>query len=1054
VSIGAVAGAEAEAETIWTLADTEQSVPRRFAERARDRRGEPAIAGTAWQPSYEELHGAAAAIAADLRERNADGSRIALLLGHDAPLIAAMLGALHAGCAIVVLNPRDPPGRLDRIRRQVRPRLALVDRRHRELASRAGFERAVELPDPPGDAAIGPGDPRIEPGDLAAVMYTSGSTGQPKGVVHTHHTLLHTALRHARGLGLRPGDRVALLASPSGGHGMGTTWTTLLSGATLCPFPVMDRGIAELPGWLRANRITVLGLSASLFRRLIGILDGTTLPELRLVRLGSEQVHRSDLEACRERLGERCTFANVYSLTEAGGLAHCLFGRGEASPPGPLPAGRAAAGIEITLLGEHGDPARPGEVGEIVVRSAHLSPGYWRHTGSTAQPNLDAPAGERVLRTGDLGRLDDRGRLLVVGRRDEQVKIRGFRVELTEVEAALRALPQVEAAAARAEPTRHGDPRLTAYVVTAPGPVPVQAELRQALRATLAEASVPTAFAFVDDLPLNAHGKLDQDRLARLAVPASADRAAAAEPAGDLERMLSGIWAEALELERVGRDEDFFDLGGDSLTAAEIGAALHDSLGVELDMRSFARHPTVAGMAALVGRLRGGRTGEPRLVPVPRNGPLPCSFAQERIWRFALGSTSYTVSSIAALQGDVDLEAMRAALDHVVARHEPLRTTFTERDGMPLQVIRTMQPLEVPLTDVSVAPDPEQRSRELLREMAAQAFDLERGPLLRLRLARLGEGDHHLLRVSHHLVSDRRSWQIFYRELAAAYAAIRRGESFPRTGDALQYADFAAWQRRMLRPDGRRYGEQLAWWRQALAPVPPRLELPFSRATPASGLRPRDGVLLWGIHPSVVGALDRLGREDGATRYTVRLALFSALLALETGQEAITLGAYVDTRRVRETRSMFGYFSNLVTLVLPFDPRATLRGWIAKAGFILAETAARSDLPYQLVCEELRAVGRIPPEIRAIFAVRQPMPELPFGTAEWVPPSPSSLAMPWGFSFTIDQGDESDRCQTTFDAHLHDPAAVRRFIDRYAALAEAAADDPDRPLGELHAALR
>jgi amino acid adenylation domain-containing protein len=1018
----------------------------------------PAVAGTSWQPTFAELDAASDAIARSLAARNGGGSgRVALVMDHDAPLIAAMLGVLKAGQAIVVLNATDPPGRLDRIRRHVEPWMALIDRRHSDLARRAGFDRVVEVPEPERHATPGRPGPPIEPDRLATVIYTSGSTGHPKGVMHTHHTLLHTALRHATGLELRADDRIALLASPSGGHGMGTTWMTLLTGATLCPFPVMNRGVATLPEWLREHRITVLGLSASLFRRLVHSLDGAAFSDLRLVRLGSEQVRRADFDACRRHLGDRCQFANVFSLTEAGGLSHGLLTAGEEPPPGPLPVGRPAEGVEIQLLNERGEPVQTGEPGEIVVHSSHLSPGYWRDETLTAQRFSSGPRGRRTFRTGDLGHLSDDG-LVIEGRGDAQVKIRGYRVELPEVEAALLALPEIEAAAARAEPTRHGDPRLTGYVVAAPGLPPAPSKLREALRSTLSEASIPTAFAFVDELPLNAHGKVDRERLAELKSSLSAAGPAFAEPVGNLELRLSRIWAEALELDRVGRDDDFFDVGGDSLTAAEIGAAVYEAFGVEIDMRAFTRHPTVAGMAELLDRTGASRPNHgTALKRISREEPIPCSFAQERIWELTgrRGTpSSYSMAYVTGLHGPIDVDAMRTALAHVAGQHEPLRTTFIERDGVPFQVVRPRKEIDVPLDDVSAAPDAERRARELIRGRAAEPFDLENGPLLRLHLVRVGEGDHRLLRATHHLVSDRASWRIFFSELVPAYEALRRGQAPPAKGDRLQYADFAAWQRLSLHPEGPRYQDQVAWWLDALHPYPPPLELPFARQTPVSDLPPSEGSIRWGIDPAATGTLDRLGRDQGATHYAVRLAVFAALLALETGQDEVTVGAYVDTRRLPETQSMFGYFSNLITLVLPFDPSATLRSWVAKVRLILIESIARSDLPYQLVCEELRASGRVPPEINAIFAVRSPMPDLPFGEVEQIPTDPALMSMPWGFNFTVDQQEESNRCQVDFDAHLHDPVAVRRFIDRYSGLAEAAGGDPDRPLGDLYPGLR
>jgi Condensation domain len=408
--------------------------------------------------------------------------------------------------------------------------------------------------------------------------------------------------------------------------------------------------------------------------------------------------------------------------------------------------------------------------------------------------------------------------------------------------------------------------------------------------------------------------------------------------------------------------------------------------------------------------------------------------------------------SVTALRGPIDLEALRTALEHGVARHEPLRTTFVEREGRSLQVVHPPGHLHVPLTDVTQEPDPESRATELLREEASLPFDLERGPLLRFRLVRVGENDHRLLRVSHHLVTDRRSWQVFVTDALKAYESVRSGAPLP-PPDRLQYADFAAWERQRMNPGSSHCRDQVAWWQQAFDPTPPTLELPFGRPMPASGLPPQDGNLWWGLEPAVADAMDEIRRSEAGTRYTVRLAIFSALLALETDQDEITVGTYIDNRRLAETHSMFGDFSNLMTLVLPFDPAAPLRRWLPKVRFLVTEARARADVPYELLCDQLRAAQSTPPEVNVLFAIHRSLPELPCGDIELVPASPTLLNMPWGFTFIVDQRRENDRCQVLFDAHQYDPAGVRRFIDRYLAFAEAATARPDQPLSDLHAAL-
>jgi Condensation domain len=450
----------------------------------------------------------------------------------------------------------------------------------------------------------------------------------------------------------------------------------------------------------------------------------------------------------------------------------------------------------------------------------------------------------------------------------------------------------------------------------------------------------------------------------------------------------------------------------------------------------------------------GGTGSLTQLSPLPRDGPLPASFAQERIWRSAstAESAGFAMCSVTSLRGPIDLDALRAALGHGVARHEPLRTTFIEREGTPLQVVHPPTDLPLPVTDVTQEPDPESRAIELLREEASIPLDLERGPLLRLRLVRVGEAEHHLLRVAHHLLTDRHSWHIFITDAIAAYESAGSGRPLP-PAEPLQYADFAAWERQSMTPDSGRCRDRVGWWRGAFDRAPPTLQLPFVRATPATDLPASDGTLQWGLDPAISKALDQLRHSEGSTRYTVRLAIFAALLALESGQDEVTIGTYIDNRRLPETESMFGDFSNLMTLILPFDPGTSLRRWLPKVRFLVREARARADIPYELLCDQLRAAQCTPPQINALFALIPPLPELPCGDVELVPARPAHLTMPWGFTFTLDQRRESDRCHVSFNAHLYDPDGVRRFVNRYIALAEASAAHPEQPLSDVHATL-
>jgi non-ribosomal peptide synthetase component F/acyl carrier protein len=962
---------------------------------------------------------------------------VGILLRHDAPLIAALLAVLKSGAASVVLDPRWPPERLRLAMEQVDAEHLLADAAHRDLALAAGCppEGLVEVPERPEPDGTAPAI-RPAPDDLAFLIHTSGSTGRPKSVMQNHRNVVHNAVvRLAGGLGLRSDDRVALLASPSGGQGVSTVWFALLSGATLCPFPVMDRGVTGLPDWLAEHGITVLVASASLFRHFVRTLDGRRLPGIRLVRLGSEQVFTSDFEAWRAHFSEDCRFVNSFSSSETGNVTQHILRAGDRVDPGGVPVGRPAAGMEVVLLDD----------GEIAVRSDYVSPGYWQDDELT-----ERRFGDRIFRTGDIGRMSEDGVLTVLGRKDSQVKVRGGRVDLTEVESALVTRPVVAAAAVRPHSTPRGETALTAFVALQPGAAQDAAALRQGIGATLPPHAVPTAFTFVDALPLNAHGKVDRDSLARME-PEPARQPDGGAPVTETEELLAVIWADALERESVTPRDDFFALEGDSLTAAEIAAAVHQRFGVEIELDAFAESPTVAAMAELIERRQLG-DNDPAATTLPRvsrDDPIPCSLVQERTWRQSQtseGVTGYNLAIALGLEGPLDIEALRRCIDRIVARHEALRTTYAERDGRPIQIVHPPAPVELPLIEVRQPGEAD----ELLRREATVPFDLERGPLVRFLLARFSEDEHRLLRVNHHINSDGRSWEVFIEELIALYEADVSNRPPPLAERApTQYGDYAAWESRNVRPGTRRWRDAVDWWRENLEGAPVRTPLPFERLEPNQGATVSDGIIVTELGSRLTGRLAALQRDQGATRFMVRLAAFAALLATMSGERNVVAGTYGTTRRLVETRDTFGFFANPLTLRLQVPESPTFREWLAQVRTAVIQVSSHAHMPYDELCEELRQSGTIPPEFQAILTVGNLGPPLRFGGLAATRLPPVFGSMPWGFTLQLFRAREVERCRATFDARLHDPRAVRTFLKRYRRLLASVCDQPDRPLPEL-----
>jgi amino acid adenylation domain-containing protein len=586
------------------LGNVEQSLPEYFAQIATRHSSRPAIGAGGWRPAYTDLNASANRLAhALIGCGSAVGGRVALLMRHDAPLIAAILAVLKAGGIVVVLNPTDPPARLKQILEDAGPGAIITDSANRELAAQIveKNQRIVHFEEPLTGPAHDP-EIKITPEAVAFIIFTSGSTGRPKGVMQTHRNIIHNVLRLSRGMQLQPEDRISLLASPSGGQGLSTMWCALLNGAALCPFPMVEKGVTGLVDWLRENQITVLVSTVSIFRHLTRTLkNGECLPAVRLVRFGSEPATSDDFAVYKEHFTAGCVLLNTLSSTETGNVTQHRFTQNDRVAPGRLPAGWPAAGMEILLLDGNGQEVRGGEVGEVAVNSCYLSPGYWRNESSTAGCFSEGRGrnGVRVFHSGDLGRWAADGSLMFMGRKDARVKVQGCRIEVSEIEDALVHQPEVEGAVVSTCEAPNNDIQLVAYVVLRTGRKCTAETLRRILRSTLPGHMVPAGFIFLEKFPLTPHGKIDRQALR----PPPENRpppSRRSRPRDIVESQLARIWQSVLEVPRIGRSDDFFDLGGTSIQSAEVLARIEELYGASLSPSTLVEHSTIERLAGLV----------------------------------------------------------------------------------------------------------------------------------------------------------------------------------------------------------------------------------------------------------------------------------------------------------------------------------------------------------------------------------------------------------------------------------------------------------------------
>jgi amino acid adenylation domain-containing protein len=589
-----------ESETAQPIGRRFQAVAARWPDRIAVDAGNERL-------GYRELDAAANRIARRVLEAcGPTRAQVALIFRRPTSLIPAILGALEAGAVYVPVDSTFPAARIDYMLKDAEVRLVLCDDETHEFARdlAAGGRPLANVDALDADLPVGAPAAPVDPDEIASLFYTSGSTGEPKGVIQSHRNLLQYARNYINALRMGPGDRVSALFSYSFAGSIPDIFGSLLCGATLCPFDVPRRGPQALARWVRETEITLLHLVPTLFRHFSSHLEeGENFPTVRGVDLGGEAVFSTDVAAFRRHFPPDGVLVHRLAATEASLITVSRVDRNTPVPDGALPVGRPVDAMEVRIEGPDGEALAPGKAGEIVLRSRFLSPGYWNKPELTARafradPEVD---GVRLYRTGDRGRLLPDGALEYLGRRDRRVKIRGFTVESTEVEVVLRAVEGVRdcAVVPRGE---LGDATLVAFAVPRPDAALSESGLRRAMRRELPEYMLPARFQLVDELPVTDTGKIDHRALRGIALPPPSAAEAPLAPRSTVESTLTSIWRSEIRLDALGVRDDFFALGGTSLQAVQIMAHIEEQFGRDLAPSVLLDAPTIEQLAQLLER--------------------------------------------------------------------------------------------------------------------------------------------------------------------------------------------------------------------------------------------------------------------------------------------------------------------------------------------------------------------------------------------------------------------------------------------------------------------
>jgi amino acid adenylation domain-containing protein len=1030
-----------------------------FSSWASRRPDAPAIGGCGGELSYGEVESLSNALAHHLRSLGVGPEvLVAVALERTAWRVVAVVAVLKAGGAYVSLDPTHPPERLSYLLSDAGARVVLTEERHAARVETGGA-RVLSLDgswegiegDRSSSPAVG-----LSPSNLAYVVYTSGSTGRPKGVATPHRGLMNLVRWHDRAYGVGPEDRATQITSPAFDASVLELWSYLAAGASVHvpeeETRLSPEGTVE---WWRREGITVPCLTTPLAEGVLesGAAEGAQLAARALI-LGGDRLRR------RPGPGVGFRVMNHYGPSEYSVTCTVSEVGPEASKGLPT-IGRAIDNTSLYVLDRSLSLVPVGVVGELFLGGIGLARGYLERPGLTAEKFLPHPfasePGARVYRTGDLVRYREDGELEFLGRLDTQVKVRGLRIELGEVESVLSSHPAVREAAVEVRERRPGDPHLVAYLVARPEAAeeePSAEALGEHLRERLPVYMVPSAYRWLEALPLSPNGKIDRRALPEPEWPAAAQYVAPRTP---VEELVAGQWAELLGLERVGAADDFFDLGGHSLLATRVVSRLRDALGVELPLRTLFEESTLSGFAAVVER---AHRNDPAVVPPPiaarrGDGPPRASFAQQRLWflhQLDPSGVAFNVPSAAHLRGPLDRAALLRALSEIVRRHETLRTTIAVEDNHPVQVIAPPGPSPSAVVALDRLPAEARRYEieRLAREQARTPFDLARGPLLRLVLVRSSDQDHFLAFTFHHVVSDGWSVGIFLRELEALYRAFAAGRPSPLRELEIQYGDFAEWERDWLR--GEVLERLLAFWRDRLAGAPAPLELPADRPRPAvwSGRGATRSSLL---SRDLVTDLRRLSRRHDATLFMTVLAGFQVLLSRYSGRDDMVLGIPVAGRGRLRTEGMIGFFVNTLALRCDLGGSPKVAELLGRVRNESLAAFAHEELSFDRVVEEVRPDRSLStaPLFQVVFAMQQARrPEEATETDLVIEPAgaPTATAK---VDLTLSCTDLGDDLVASFEyaTDLFEPTTVARLGRHLKEILRGVADDPAARVEDL-----
>ncbi|HET9281982.1 MAG TPA: amino acid adenylation domain-containing protein [Candidatus Angelobacter sp.] len=1043
---------------------SERWVHEMFEDQAVLTPGALAVEFGAHRLSYAELNKRTNQLAHYLRKYGVGQEvRVAVCMERSLELVISLMAVLKAGGAYVPVDPEYPAERIKLMLEDAEAPVILSQANCvKALASATGKVVAVDS-DWSNISRESSANPRIavEAENLVYVIYTSGSTGHPKGAMNAHKGLRNRLLWMQHMYRLEESDRVLQKTPFSFDVSVWEFFWPLMVGAGLV---VARPGGHQDPEYLgetiRACKVTTLHFVPSMLKVFLDSNAMENCSGVRRIICSGEALGQDVAKKCIERIPAQ--LHNLYGPTEASidvTYWHC-----QKADIG-VPIGRPISNIQTYVLDEQMGLAPIGVAGELYLGGVGLARGYWRRSDLTAEKFVPDPfaieSSGRLYRTGDWARWKSDGSIEYIGRRDEQVKLRGNRIELGEIETALRHHSNIKDAAVVVSQDAAGEKRLVAYLVPQKAQIPSQTQLRKYLADKMPDYMVPAVYVQLAEFPLSPNGKLDRRRLPATSMEQVLSENVYVAPTSPIEELLLGVWEDVLGFKKIGIQANFFALGGHSLLATRVTARIKDIFKVDVPLRRLFESPTVAALSQIIeSAIQAKASGKdivsaPELEPVTRDGNLPLSFAQQRLWflnQLTPEDTSYNVPGAIRIDGPLDVLALEQSLQTIVQRHEVLRTSFVEFEGEPRQVIEEILELHLAQADLSALATDGQEA-EILRlaeEEAHLQFDLRRAPMFRAKLLCCGEESHVLLMTLHHIVSDGWSLGILVKELTACYEAFTNDQPSTLPVLRVQYADFSVWQRKWL--CGRVLEQQVAYWKQHLKNTPPALELPTDRSRPpvqtTHGAQ-KDASL----DAELAAAVKRFAREQGVTVFMTLLSSFQSLLYRYTGQDNILVGTPIAGRTRVEIEGLIGCFVNTLVMKAEFAGNLTFAGLMQQVKESTLEAYTHQDLPFEKLVDELapqRDLSRSP-LFQVMFVLQNvPASELRLGEAKLRRIELGTKRANFDLELVYSE-DDVDGIQgyLEYNTDLFDLSTIDRLLGHYRQLLQSLLAEPGKPITAL-----